>query len=585
MAEVLEPTFEDGLEDDECEFEDAEENPTIDGDMDFEASIENARLAVHHFFNNNFEEARKILEPYAKTSMYHALGYSVFEFLEAIMTFEQNQIQKASEALKESLAVCTRYRHKNTISNTIGKMVGRANYEQYTPEQAHAELCFAEALLLKAMLSFIEDETLVSFIKASLKIRSCYSTYKECNLILKTNKWTNDKLTVHFESGVKMGVGTFNLMISLLPSRAKKLLEFIGFSGSRKVGLQELEQGYNLKHGIRQILCVMTLLAYNLIVTYAISHKEGNLALCEKILKEQLTLYPKGVWFLFFKGRLELMKGNLPEAQKWYIESWKSQNVWPQFHHLCFWELMWTHCLRQNWRESCTYASYLLSDSKWSRTIYSYQKASQLLMLGSCLSRDEKNEIENLMRDAPTYKQRIAGKSLPMEKFAIKRAERYFAQKKWLCLPAIELMYIWNLFRILGKKLELIQNVFKLVEKEMAKLEKDSKFFEDNRCLLNLLKGACLRQMNANLQAEECFKFVVDNGKKIKEDTFLVPFAIVELSLIEVDRLNYQKANYYLEDAKKNYTGYSLESRLHFKIHAISNDLMERDKTIEATHL
>jgi hypothetical protein len=45
-------------------------------------------------------------------------------------------------------------------------------------EEIHAELCYAEALLLKSMLTFVEDETLVSFIKAGLKIRSCYNSYK-----------------------------------------------------------------------------------------------------------------------------------------------------------------------------------------------------------------------------------------------------------------------------------------------------------------------------------------------------------------------------------------------------------------------
>ena len=45
-------------------------------------------------------------------------------------------------------------------------------------EEIHAELCYAEALLLKSMLTFIEDETLVSFIKAGLKIRSCFNSYK-----------------------------------------------------------------------------------------------------------------------------------------------------------------------------------------------------------------------------------------------------------------------------------------------------------------------------------------------------------------------------------------------------------------------
>lgn len=56
-----------------------------------------------------------------------------------------------------------------------------------------------------------------------------------------------------------------------------------------------------------------------------------------------MQLYPEGVWFLFFKGRLEFMKGNLDDAIYWYKRSWKSQEVWPQFHHMCFWELLWVN--------------------------------------------------------------------------------------------------------------------------------------------------------------------------------------------------------------------------------------------------
>lgn len=56
---------------------------------------------------------------------------------------------------------------------------------------------------------------------------------RECLVILKSRKWESETHRVHFESGVKMGIGTFNLMISLLPGRVIKLLEFIGFSGDK----------------------------------------------------------------------------------------------------------------------------------------------------------------------------------------------------------------------------------------------------------------------------------------------------------------------------------------------------------------
>lgn len=110
--------------------------------------------------------------------MYHAVGYAVFSYLEAMLTFEYERIVAASKALKHSLIVCGRFRKKNSIGESLGKMVKKINYDHYTEEEAHAELCHAECLLLKAMLTFMEDETLSSFIKAGIKIRSCFNSYK-----------------------------------------------------------------------------------------------------------------------------------------------------------------------------------------------------------------------------------------------------------------------------------------------------------------------------------------------------------------------------------------------------------------------
>lgn len=555
------------------EFQDAQESLPQLTSMDLNTAIMEAKRAIHCFFNNDFDQARKILEPWADTSMYHSLGTSVFAFLEAILTFEQKHIEKASEILKQCMSVCSKHRKHTTITQNIGKIVKRVNYDAYTNEEVHAELCYAESLLLKSMLTFVEDETLVSFVKAGLKIRTCFLSYKECMTILNNRKWGDDTHKVHFESGVRMGIGTFNLMISLLPARIIKLLEFIGFSGDKTYGLAELKAGYNERRGLRQILCVMTLLSYNLIVTFVLSHSDGDLEWCEQVLQQELSLYPNGVWFLFFKGRLELTRGNFEECIDWYIKSWKSQNVWSQFHHLCYWELMWAHCSMQQWNKAIMYATMLVNESNWSRTIYLYQKAAILLMQKPPTGNEEKQLIDSLMMQVPTYKQRIAGKSLPMEKFVIKRTERYFAQKKNLILPIFELMYVWNLFRIIGKRQDLILNIFKRIEETERELKTASKneYYADNKALLLLLKGACLRQMQHPLQSEECLRRVLQLEKSVKEDTYLFPYATVELALLAQNQGDTQLAIGFLEDAKKNYTGYLLESRLHFRIHS---DLM-----------
>lgn len=564
-------------EDKDCdEFQDACDDDILSSGIDLDSAVQEAKQAIHYFFNNQFEEARNLMKPWADVSMYHALGNSVFSFLQAMLTFEQQHIAEASDALKKSLIVCNKYRKKNTLGESLGKIVKKQNYDQYTEEECHAELCYAESLLLKALLTFMEDETLSSFIRGGIKIRSCYNSYKDCNNILKNRTWDKSSTKIHFESGVRMGIGTFNLMISLLPSRVIKLLEFMGFSGNKQLGLKDLEEGYDMKNGLRQVLCVMTLLSYHLIVLYVLSHQEGDLDACENILKSQLSKYPNGVWFLFFKGRLEFMKGNLDESVDWYTRSWKSQNIWPQFHHMCFWELLWVNCLRLNWTEASMFASFLVEESKWSRTIYSYQKAAILCMKGDELSVSEKATIERLMNDVPKYKQRIAGKSLPMEKFAVKKTERFFSQNKTLVLPVIELMFLWNMFKIAKKNFNIASQIYRLIEKNLEKIENEgskNKYYYDNKALVLLLKGACLRHMNSPLQALECLEIVISMQKQLKDDHYIVPYAIVELAFISMSEGQNEKAILALEDAKRNYTGYSLESRLHFRIHTALSEL------------
>ena len=44
-------------------------------------------------------------------------------------------------------------------------------------EEMHAELCYAEVLLHKAALTFM-DESIVGFIKAGMKIRNSYQIFK-----------------------------------------------------------------------------------------------------------------------------------------------------------------------------------------------------------------------------------------------------------------------------------------------------------------------------------------------------------------------------------------------------------------------
>ena len=202
---------------------------------------------------------------------------------------------------------------------------------------------------------------------------------------------------------------------------------------------------------------------------------------------------------------------------------------------------------------------------------------------GASLTREEEEELPRLMAVIPGLKQRIAGKSLPMEKYAIRKAERWTAQGGRLTLPGLELVYLWNGFSIMGLDYTRAERYLVTIETEMEAAQRrraaggQEQFEVEEDCLLLLLKGMCLKYMSAPMGAEECFREVISRaggeGARLKADKYLLPYATVELALILMEAGDSEEAASLLE-AAKGYKEYSLQSRLHFRIHAAQNKIL-----------
>ncbi|XP_018591256.1 tetratricopeptide repeat protein 39B-like [Scleropages formosus] len=557
---------------DEESFEDAFEGIPEASQMDLKTAIQECCMALSLFLNNRFCDALDLLRPWAKKSMYHALGYSSILVMQAGLTFAHKDIQTAMEALRESLETCQGFRKKNTVVETISNLVYRQGAENFTEEEMHAEICYAETLMQKAALSFVEDESMISFLKAGIKIRTSYLMYKECQNLLNTSQdLTASETFNHFKGGINMGIGSFNLMLSLLPSRVLRLLEFIGFSGNREVGLSQLRQGAT-NQSLRSILSALTLLMYNTYVTVILGTGEGNLVEAEALLQPYLEKFPNGCIILFYVARIGVLKGNFEMAQAKFLQCIAIQQEWRQVHHLCYWELMWIHCFQQQWMEAYRYADLLSKESKWSQATYVFQKAAILSMLPEEEVQKTGEDVTDLFRQVDSLRLRMAGKSIPTEKFAARKARRYCSPTPVkLVIPALEMMYVWNGFTIVGKRAELTESLLSTIEKAEEKLREyhsPTEYCTDDQCLVQLLKGLCLKHLGRHLQAELCFTQVISSEKRIKYDHYLVPFSLYELGLLYKMQGDIPKAITFIENAKQDYKKYSMESRLHFRIHA-----------------
>ncbi|XP_064791460.1 tetratricopeptide repeat protein 39A-like isoform X2 [Oncorhynchus masou masou] len=563
---------------------------------DLSLALEDCMAAMDLFLRNDFDEALSRLRCRTKDSMYHALTYATILEMQAMMTFDPENILAAGNTMKEAQAVCQRFRKKTTFSN-----------RNSTEEELHAEVCYAECLLQRAALTFLQDENMVSFIKGGIKVRNSYQTYKELHTVLQSSSYVHGDNHGHFEGGVKLGVGSFNLMISMLPTRTLRLLEFVGFSGNKEFGLQQLTEGA-VGQTFRSFLCNMLLLCYHTFMSFILGTGEADVEDAEKLLQPYLKRYPKGSIFLFFAGRIEVIKGNLDAAIVRFEECCEAQQQWNQFHHMCYWELMWCFTYKRHWKMAYFYADLLSKENAWSKATYAYMKGAYLSML----TREEcqpfresevalfrhatrglftvprsrvnsrkrtvlyramsaRNSLPSYIAQVHGLKQKIAGKSLPTEKFAIRKARRYLTENPvTLPAPPLEMMYIWNGYTVIGKHKDLTEGMLKTLDEAQAKLESSprTEFSIDDQCLLSLLRGLCLKHLGHQEEAEHYFTLVLCNETQIKFDHYLVPNALLEHGLLCLEQGRKEEGIKLLETAKQSYKNYSMESRTHFRIQA-----------------
>uniref|UniRef100_A0A8D1YEB4 Tetratricopeptide repeat protein 39B n=1 Tax=Sus scrofa TaxID=9823 RepID=A0A8D1YEB4_PIG len=555
-----------GENDKEEKFEDAYEMIPAATTMDLVSSLEECTTGLYLFLNNRFSDAINLIYPWSKNSIYHALIYSILMVVKAILTFDPHDIDIGLTAAKEALRTCNNFRRKSrmmSLSHLVSKQGIKA-----IEEELHAEVCYAECLILKSTVMFIQDDSVLSLLKSGINIGLSYQIYKDCQQVLTQIHNYQSKTYKHLVGGIKFGLGAFNLILSLVPPKTLKLLNIVGYSGDREVGLSLLHESASESH-INNILSVLTLFFYYNYISVAFGVEKGHSSAIENLSLIYLQKFPNCVILKFFHARFSMLKGSFKRAQLTLEECIFIQNEWKQVHHLCYWELMWCHIFLLEWRQAYHFADLLFQNSRWSKAIYSFAKASLLAVLPSDFLKSVGEDMSSLFLNVDNLRIRILGTSVPIEKFVAEKGQRYGSTPGWFTAqPILEFIYAWSGFRVMSKRLELISTWLSIIDKgeELLQENPNKEYGIDDISLLNLLKGLCLKYLGKYSLAEHYLNHVIQKEKLLKYDHYLVPYSYYELGILYYLKGDYANAIKSLENIK-NYKDYSMEARLQFRAH------------------
>lgn len=122
----------------------------------------------------------------------------------------------------------------------------------------------------------------------------------------------------HFRSGVELGIGIGNLILSATPHRILALIKLVGYSGDRGTGIRFLTNmgGWNDKagpsvsaadEGLRRPIADIALLVMHLIASILIFDGVSPTA-AAGIVEWNSARFPNGPFYLMAEARLNLIR-------------------------------------------------------------------------------------------------------------------------------------------------------------------------------------------------------------------------------------------------------------------------------------
>ncbi|KAJ3303053.1 Tetratricopeptide repeat protein 39B [Kappamyces sp. JEL0829] len=628
------------------------ENGLCNWDQDLVQVME----AIDLFVDSKVADSEKKLRGKFGKTLLHTHGTAVLAMLKALMTFDKLDIAYAMECMKSTAEAVSVLRKEQSFVASFSGLFGGgqkskiATMMSMTKLERHAEVTHAECFLLKAVLSVLTDSNMVTFMKEGLAIRQSYATYKTCYKFL--TKIVHDEglegLVKHgidatFVSAVYLGIGGFNLMLSILPQRVLRIFEFIGFSGQREFGMKCLALGGNwppdelaspvagakldkkLKQkvavnffagdikvepgcGTRKFICEVMLQLYHVIISSMIQLPSCNVPLATRMIDRNIASHPDSFLFLIVRAKISQSERALERAITELNRIVNVQKDWRQLHHVCFWELGISHAALGEYEKAAGYFDILYKENEWSKAIYLYLKA---VLLYEADPVKHKEEVNDCMNKVPGHLKKVAGKSVPLEKFVARKARKYFLQGERLLLPVLEIIYMWNGFDLIPeKRLMALVEQFDTTLTDLDKQQEAGKAqgneipyssFYDDLCLMRFFKGLATRELavpNAALlipekdllarkltkdqekgleYAARQLEFISLQADDIEYDHWILPFTRYELAALYLRYGNYDKARseyqaalnggYAEDEAGKQKKKASMETSLHIRVH------------------
>ena len=383
-------------------------------------------VGVWLFFTNQLDESEEFFRSQIASHAMFAISYACVGFLRALMTWEAADMAEANKRLEACrLMVQGEVPSEGRLGGLTRLFVSAGELNN---KQLEATLMTAETLILQAILLLVE-ENVMSFIQAGLKIRTSHRLFDRCYQEVKrrerlvANGQPAEPIDSHVLGGVQNGMGTFSVILSLLPPIMLRLLSFFGFSSNRTEGLALL-QASSTSSGIRAPLSSLVLLFLHVVIpSFFTIHMQAHNTAATALLTRCFQQYPGGSFFLWLQGRQQRNNRLLADSIASFQRAAAGQREWRQLQHLCAYELGTTYLFMLEHEKGRLFWEILEKENQWSKAFYIYMQL--VAVIPSDAAAPHSPEVDGMIeRIEAACARKFGGKQLSLEQFIMQRSDR-----------------------------------------------------------------------------------------------------------------------------------------------------------------
>jgi tetratricopeptide (TPR) repeat protein len=355
--------------------------------------------------------------------------------------------------------------------------------------------------------------------------------------------------------------------------------------------------------GTRRFMCDLALLLYHIALPSMIQIPGSNMPQARVLLAKQLESKPDSFLYLWFQSKSLMAYGKPTDAIEVLKKVVSVAKDWRQLAHVCFWDMAMCNLALGEWEKAAEFYNILLEENKWSKATYMYVKA---ICLYTADPKKYANDVAAMLKQVPSLCKKVAGKSVPIEKYISRKSRKFALQDNRLLLPAYEIMYMWSGFDLMPRSriescIVEFDGALKYLDAQQKVTEEPYKTFFDDLCLARFLKGVASRELvipNSQLllpeqdfvkrvvsnESKEALKysirqleFIALQAESLHLDHWILPFSRYELGSLHVRLGDYETARreynaalnggYTQEEVGTQKVKVSMEQSLHLRTH------------------